>query len=87
MTVTPNKKHQAACQKTLEVLTTPLLPEGFGAPRSVPELLMWLHTRLVRVEGQNPRAGHVRALVVLSNRLGEVIHAIEEAERPRSAKD
>lgn len=63
------KADKEALERLVEALNSPALPEGFGAPSSAPELLRWMHQRLVRVEGADPRAGHVRAMVILAERM------------------
>ena len=86
----PNKAHLAALESLVEAINSPALPEGFGAPSSAPELLRWMHQRLVRVEGADPRAGHVRAMVILAERmeaaLQEALKALEPVRKPDGAE-
>lgn len=86
----PNKAHLAALEGLVEAINSPALPKGFGAPNSAPELLRWMHQRLVRVEGADPRAGHVRAMVILAERmegaLQEALKSLTPAKKSDGAK-
>ena len=72
------KAIRAALERVVDILDSNVMGDIGGGPENAPALLRWTQQRLVRIEGADPRAGHVRALVTLADKLEA---AIEEGQK------